>query len=40
VRIVEKSNKRQRSIFIQRDELAWLMGAVKAAVDREMSEVF
>jgi hypothetical protein len=40
VRIVEKSNKRQRSIFIQRDELAWLMGAVKATVDREMSEVF
>ena len=40
VRIVEKSKKKQRSIFIQRDELAWLVGAVEAAVDRETSEVF
>jgi hypothetical protein len=40
VRIVEKSNKRRRPIFIQRDELAWLVDAVEVAVDRETSEVF
>jgi hypothetical protein len=40
VRIVEKSKKKQRSIFIQRDELAWLVEAVNDAVDRETSEVF
>jgi hypothetical protein len=40
VRIVEISNNRRRSIFIQRDELAWLVDAVEVAVDKETPEVF
>ena len=40
VRIVERSNKKRRSIFIQRDELAWLVGSVEEEVDVETSEVF
>jgi hypothetical protein len=40
VRIVERSNKKRRSIFIQRDELAWLVGQVEEVVDVETSKVF
>jgi hypothetical protein len=40
VRIVERSNKKWRSIFIQMDELAWLVGSMKEVVDMETSEVF
>jgi hypothetical protein len=29
VRIVERSNRKQRSVFIHRDELAWLLGVVR-----------
>jgi hypothetical protein len=40
VRIVKKSNNKQRSIFVQRDELAWLVGLVEVVMDMETSEVF
>jgi hypothetical protein len=40
VRIVERSNKKKRSIFVQRDELAWLVRSVEEVVDVEKSEVF
>jgi hypothetical protein len=40
LRIVERSNKKQRSIYIQRDELAWLVGAVEEVMDVDTSEVF
>jgi hypothetical protein len=40
VRFVEKSKNKRRSLFIQRDELVWLVKAVEVAVDRETSEVF
>jgi hypothetical protein len=38
-RIFERSNKKQRSIFVQKDELAWLVGSVEVVVV-ETSEVF
>jgi hypothetical protein len=40
LRIVERSKRKQGSIFIQRDEVAWLVGAVEEALDVETSEVF
>ncbi|KAE8009276.1 hypothetical protein FH972_005723 [Carpinus fangiana] len=40
VRIFECSKGKQRSIFLQRDELAWLMGIVKEVVTGETSKVF
>ena len=40
VRFVERSNKKQRSIFIHRDELIWLVGAMEVVIDEETSEVF
>jgi hypothetical protein len=40
LRMVERSNKKQGSIYIQRDELTWLVGAVEEAVDVDTSLVF
>jgi hypothetical protein len=40
VRIVERSNNKQRSIFIKMDELAWLVGSVEVAVDVEHLRYF
>jgi hypothetical protein len=40
LRIVERSKKKQGSIFIRRDEIAWLVGAVEEVLDVETSEVF
>ena len=39
-RIIERSNKKKRSIFIQRDEIVWLVRTVEKMVDVETSEVF
>jgi uncharacterized protein YfaT (DUF1175 family) len=40
VRIFERSKGKQRSIFLQRDELAWLVGIVQEVVKEEASKVF
>jgi hypothetical protein len=40
LRMVERSNKKQGSIYIHRDELTWLVGAVEEAVDVDTSLVF
>jgi hypothetical protein len=40
VRIVERSNGKQSSVFIHRDELAWLLDSVEAGEKVETSEVF
>jgi hypothetical protein len=40
VRIFERSNRKQRSIFLNKDELAWLVGTVKEVVVVETSKVF
>jgi hypothetical protein len=40
VRIFERSKRKQRSIFLQRNELVWLVGAVKKVVAEETSDVF
>ena len=40
VRIYERSKKKKSSIFVRRDELAWLMGALEEVVEVETSEVF
>jgi hypothetical protein len=40
LRIVERSNNRQRSVYVQRDELAWLVGFVEEVMDMDTSEVF
>jgi hypothetical protein len=40
LRMVEKGKKMQGSIFIHRDEINWLVGAVEVALDVETSEVF
>jgi hypothetical protein len=37
VRIYERSKKKKSSIFIQRDELAWLVGALEEVVEVETS---
>lgn len=40
VRIVEHSKGKTRSIFLQRDEIVWLMGTVKEVMAEETSKVF
>jgi hypothetical protein len=40
LRIVERSNNKQGTIFILRDELVWLVGAVEGVVEVDSSEVF
>jgi hypothetical protein len=40
VRIFERSNKKQKSVFIQRDEVAWLVGSVEALMNVGTFEVF
>jgi hypothetical protein len=40
VRIVERRNQKHRSIFVYRDELSWLVGAMEVVVDVETFEVF
>jgi hypothetical protein len=40
VRIFERSKRKQRSIFLQRDEIVWLVGMVKEVVVKETLEVF
>jgi hypothetical protein len=40
MRIVEKRNNRQRSVWVHRDELSWLVGAVEKAANVDTSEVF
>jgi hypothetical protein len=40
VRIIERSHSKRRSIFVQRNELAWLMKTVEEVVDVETHEVF
>jgi hypothetical protein len=40
VRIYERSKKKKSSIFVRRDELAWLEGALEEVVEVETSEVF
>jgi hypothetical protein len=40
VRIFERSKKKQSSIFVQRDELAWMVGSLEEVVEVKTSEVF
>jgi hypothetical protein len=40
LRIVEKGKRKQGSIFLQRDEIAWLVGAVEGVLDADTLEVF
>jgi hypothetical protein len=40
LRIVERSKHKQGTIFIHREELAWLVGAVEEVVELDSSEVF
>jgi hypothetical protein len=40
VRLVERSKNKQRSIFIRRDEIVWLVRSVEVMVDVGTSEVF
>jgi hypothetical protein len=40
LRIVEICNKKQRSIYVHRDELVWLVGAVEEVIDVDSLEVF
>jgi hypothetical protein len=40
LRMVERSNKKQGSIYIHKDELAWLVGAVEEMVEVDTSVVF
>jgi hypothetical protein len=40
VRIVETRNKKRRSIFVHRDEISWLVGALEVAAEVDTSEVF
>jgi hypothetical protein len=40
VRIFERSRNKQRSIFVHRDEIVWLVRAVEVVVDGDTSEVF
>ena len=40
VRIHERSKKKKSSIFVRRDELAWLLGALEEVIEVETSEVF
>jgi hypothetical protein len=40
VRIYERSKKKQCSIFVRRDEIAWLVGALEEVAEDGKSEVF
>jgi hypothetical protein len=40
VRIVERSHNKRRSIFVQRNELAWLVRTMEEVVVKETLEVF
>jgi hypothetical protein len=40
LRIVEKSKRKQGSIFLRRDELAWVVGAVEEVLDVDTTEVY
>jgi hypothetical protein len=40
VRIFECNKRKKSSIFVRRDELAWLIGALEVVVDEEISEIF
>jgi hypothetical protein len=40
LRIVERSKNKQGTIFIHREELAWLVGAVEEVIELDSSEVF
>jgi hypothetical protein len=40
VRIIERSHNKRRSIFVQRNELAWMVKTVEEVVDVESHEVF
>jgi hypothetical protein len=40
VRIIERSHDKRRSIFVQRNELTWLVRTVEDVVEKETSEVF
>jgi hypothetical protein len=40
LRIVERSKRKQGSIFLRRDELAWVVGAVEEVLDVDTTEVF
>jgi hypothetical protein len=40
LRIVEKSKRKQGSIFLRRDKLAWVVGAVEEVLDVDTTEVF
>jgi hypothetical protein len=40
VRIVENRNNRRRSIFVHKDEISWLVGALGVAAKVDTSEVF
>jgi hypothetical protein len=40
VRIVENRNNRRRSIFVHKDEISWLVGALEVAAEVDTSEVF
>jgi hypothetical protein len=40
LRIVERGKRKQDSIFLQREEIAWLVGTVEGVLDVDTSEVF
>jgi hypothetical protein len=40
VRIFESNKRKKSSIFVRRDELAWLIGALEVVVDAEKTEIF
>jgi hypothetical protein len=40
LRIVERSKNKQGTIFIHREELAWLVGAAEEVIELDSSEVF
>jgi hypothetical protein len=40
VTIVERRNNKQRSIFVHKDEISWLVGALEVAADVDSLEVF
>jgi hypothetical protein len=40
LRIVERGKNKQGSIFIRRDEISWLVGAVEEVLDVDTSEVY
>jgi hypothetical protein len=40
VRIYECSKKKKSSIFVRRDELAWLVGALEEVAESDKAEIF